>query len=161
MSVQGSKLRRAEIKDKEILSSLMQFYFYDFTEFIDMNVGNSGLFGGYPYLDHYWEEDGRYPYLIETEGKYSGFVLVREVVEEDQKYWSIAEFFIMKKFRRSGLGEWTAHQVFDRHKGNWEVSQIEKNTPAQIFWRKVINGYTKGQFVERTEEGRFIQEFCN
>ncbi|MFG6495508.1 GNAT family N-acetyltransferase [Fictibacillus sp. UD] len=161
MSVKGSILRKAAIQDKEIISNLMQFYFYDFSEFIDMNVGDSGLFNGYPYLDHYWEEDGRYPYLIETNGEYAGFVLVREVEEEDQKYWSIAEFFIMKKFRRSGLGERIAHQVFDSHKGNWEICQIEKNTPAQIFWRKVIGSYKESEFEERMEERMIIQAFCN
>ncbi|KZE64335.1 acetyltransferase [Fictibacillus phosphorivorans] len=161
MSVKDSLLKKAAIQEKDIISNLMQFYFYDFSEFIDMNVGNAGLYSGYPYLDQYWEEDGRYPYLIESEGKYAGFVLVREVVEEGQKYWSIAEFFIMKKFRRTGLGQRVAHQVFDSHKGNWEVGQIEKNKPAQIFWRKVIGNYTNGQFEEKTEEGMILQVFCN
>jgi predicted acetyltransferase len=112
------------------------------------------LFNVYSYLDNYWEEKERFPYLIGKDGKLAGFVLVREVYEENKLYWSIAEFFIMKKFRLSGLGKYAAHQIFEKHRGNWEVVQIEKNKPAQAFWRKVINDYTEGQFVERTKEGK-------
>jgi predicted acetyltransferase len=158
--MQHSRLRRAELKDKEVLNNLMQFYFYDFSEFIDAFVDDDGLFSKYHYLEYYFNEEGRFPYLIEKEGKLAGFVLVREVTEESKRYWSVAEFFIMKKFRRSGLGEWAAHQVFDRHIGDWEVRQIEKNIPAQIFWRKVIGRY-KTDFKERVEEDRVVQSFTN
>ncbi len=32
---------------------------------------------------------------------------------------------------------------------------------AQIFWTKVISEYTKGQFKERLENGKRIQNFEN
>jgi predicted acetyltransferase len=160
-TMQNRSIKIAELTDKEAIKNLMQFYFYDFSEFVEAYVGNDGLFGDYNYLDNYWKEKERFPYLIEKDGKLAGFVLVREVREEHKYYWSIAEFFIMKKFRLSGLGKYAAHQVFESHKGNWEVFQIEKNKPAQAFWRKVINDYTEGRFVERTEEGKIIQSFCS
>jgi predicted acetyltransferase len=160
-TLQNSVVKKAELKDKEAIKNLMQFYFYDFSEFVEAYVGNDGLFGEYPYLNNYWEEEERFPYLVEKDGKLAGFILVREVQEENNLYWSIAEFFIIKKFRLSGLGMYAAHHVFESHKGNWEVFQIETNKPAQAFWRKVINDYTKGQFVERKEEGKIIQVFCS
>lgn len=160
-TMQNQLIKKAELKDKETIKNLMQFYFYDFSEFVEAYVGNDGLFDEYSYLNAYWEEKERYPYLIENEGKIAGFILVREVQEEGKRYWSIAEFFIMKKFRLSGLGKHAAHQVFQNHKGNWEVFQIESNKPAQAFWRKVISDYTRGHFVERTEEGCIIQTFCS
>lgn len=153
--------KKSRVKDKETIKNLLQFYFCDFSEFVEEYVGKDGLFGVYSYLDNYWEEKERIPYLIEKDGKISGFVLVREVHEENKLYWSIAEFFIMKKFRLSGLGKYAAHQIFERHRGNWEVLQIEKNKPAQAFWRKVINDFTEGQFDERTKEGKLIQTFSS
>jgi predicted acetyltransferase len=160
-TMQNPVIKKAELKDKETIKNLMQFYFYDFSEFVEAYVGDDGLFDEYTYLNAYWEEKERFPYLIEKEGKIAGFILVREVREECKHYWSIAEFFIMKKVRLSGLGKHAAHQVFQNHKGNWEVFQIEKNKPAQAFWRKVISDYTGGRFVERTEEGSVIQTFCS
>ncbi|ANX13615.1 GNAT family N-acetyltransferase [Fictibacillus arsenicus] len=160
-TLQNPVIKNAEINDKETIKNLMQFYFYDFSEFVEAYVGNNGLFDEYTYLNNYWEEKERFPYLIEKEGKIAGFILVREVQDKDKRYWSISEFFIMKKFRLSGLGKYAAHQVFQIHKGNWEVFQIESNKPAQAFWRKVIKDYTDEQFAERTEEGKVIQAFCS
>ena len=158
---QNPVIKVAELRDKETIHNLMQFYFYDFSEFIDIYVDDNGVFGQYAYLDNYWQESRRFPYLIEWEGKVAGFVLVSEVQEENNQHWSISEFFIMKKFRLSGLGKLAAYQVFEKHKGDWQVSQIEANKPAQTFWRKVIGEYTSEQYKERNEERRVIQSFCN
>jgi len=61
---------------------------------------------------------------------------------------SIGEFFILKKYRRQGVGRVVAHQVFDLFPGRWSVGQIENNCPAQAFWRKVISEYTHGDYQE-------------
>lgn len=150
-------------EDKEVLHHLMQFYCYDFSEFIDVNVEDDGLYGKYPNLEDYWVDvNNRFPYMIKLEGKLAGFVLVRYIESEDRPaYYSIAEFFIMKKYRRLGLGKATAIQVFDTHKGKWEVFQLEKNVPAQLFWTDVIRQYTSGSFTDRMEQGKRIQEFIS
>ncbi|MFD0679145.1 MULTISPECIES: GNAT family N-acetyltransferase [unclassified Paenibacillus] len=151
---------KANKEEKEVLQNLMQFYFYDFSEFMDSDVKEDGLYGKYPYLDDYWMDENRFPYLLKLEGKNVGFVLVRYIESEDKEpYFSIAEFFIMKKYRRLGLGKKAAIQMFDTHKGLWEVFQVEKNVPAQIFWMHVINEYTSGRFTDRIEQGERRQEF--
>lgn len=148
--------------DKNILGNLMQFYFYDFSEFVKCDVEDGGLYKPYEYLDEYWkDENHRFPYLVKQDGKYIGFVLVRLIESEEGNYFSIAEFFIMKKYRREGIGKAVAHRIFDLHRGLWEVFQMETNKPAQAFWHKTINEYTKGQFSERVEDGRRYQEFVS
>ena len=62
----------------------------------------------------------------------------------------IVEFFVMRKYRRSGAGEAMARSVFDRFPGRWEVREIASNLPAQAFWRTIIGRYTDGRFEERT-----------
>lgn len=156
------ELIKASKEQKDTIANLMQFYFYDFSEFVKCDVEEDGLFGAYPHLEAYWkEEKHRFPYLIKQDGKYVGFVLVRYIESAELNYFSIAEFFIMKKYRRVGLGKKIATRVFDMHKGQWEVFQILSNQPAQAFWRKVINEYTEGKFEERTENGRRIQDFVS
>ncbi len=150
---------KARVEEKEVLKNLMQFYFYDFTEFMDGDVKENGQFGDYPYLDHYWTEDHRFPYIVEVEGRIAGFVFVRRILSNEESYYSIAEFFIMKKYRRLGIGKQVATSIFDLHKGHWEVFQIEKNKPAQLFWRKVIDEYSSGNFQEREKDGGKIQLF--
>lgn len=153
---------KASKEYKNIVGNLMQFYFYDLSEFVKCDVEDNGLYRAYEYLDDYWnEENHRFPYLVKQDGKYIGFVLVRLIESEEENYFSIAEFFIMKKYRRKGIGQAVANKIFDLHRGQWEVFQIETNKPAQAFWHKTIDEYTKGQFKERSENGKKVQEFVN
>ncbi|TYS45667.1 GNAT family N-acetyltransferase [Bacillus infantis] len=148
---------KAGAEHEEALLNLFQFYIYDFSEFIDAHVGDNGRFSEYP-LQDYWTEEGHYPYVIKLNGHYAGFVLVAE----DSESLSINEFFILKKYRREGLGKQVAKDIFGLHKGRWEIFQIEKNKPAQGFWRSVIDEYTSGEFTERKDEhNRVIQEFVS
>lgn len=148
---------KAGAEHEEALQNLLQFYIYDFSEFIDAYVEENGRFSEYP-LSGYWTEEGLFPYIIKLDERYAGFVLVTE----DSQALSINEFFILKKYRREGLGKQVAKDIFGLHKGRWEIFQIEKNKPAQGFWRCVIDEYTNGDFTEREDEHkRVIQEFVS
>ncbi|WP_366296442.1 GNAT family N-acetyltransferase [Paenibacillus sp. AN1007] len=148
-------------KYREVLDNLMQLYIYDFSEFLDFDVEENGKYRPYPLDDYFKEGNQQFAYLIKREEKYVGFVLVRFIEELELPHYSISEFFILKKYRREGLGKSAAIDVFNRHQGPWEVHQIESNQGAQIFWKRVINEYTKGQFEERIEKGRKIQTFVS
>jgi predicted acetyltransferase len=143
----------------DVIRNLMQFYIYDFSEYMDYDVEENGLYKAYPNLEEYWKEEGcKFPYIIKKGKKYVGFILVNKL-KTDKDCFSIAEFFIMKKYRREGIGKAAARQLFTLYKGDWQVHQRENNIPAQKFWRKVINEYADGQFSERLENGRRIQNF--
>ncbi|MFD0589274.1 GNAT family N-acetyltransferase [Paenibacillus sp. GCM10027627] len=142
-----------QYEQKSTLRNLLELYKYDFTEFDPEDVNENGLYE-YSYLDHYWTEEGRYPFFIRVEGKLAGFALVRElgVDENDKSIYSIAEFFVMKKYRGAGVGQNAAYEVFSRFHGVWKVAEMEENIPAQLFWRKTIQNYTNGNFEEVREE---------
>ena len=148
-------------KHREVLNNLMQFYIYDFSEFLSFDVEGDGKYSPYPLDDYFKERNHPFAYVIKREEKYVGFVLVRLIEELGLRHYSIAEFFILKKYRRKGIGKLVAIDIFTRHKGPWEVHQIESNQGAQVFWKKVINEYTKGQFEERIESGKTIQTFIS
>lgn len=120
----------------------MELYAYDFSEFEGGTIGPDGLYG-YHYLDHYWTEKGREAFLIKTEGEIAGFVLVNQVVQlpEHAGGHSIAEFFIMRKFRKQGLGKAVAFAVLDLHPGVWEVHCLYRNRIGLAFWRTVLTEY--------------------
>jgi predicted acetyltransferase len=155
-------LLKASEEHKVAVQNLMQFYIYDFSEYVKYDVEENGLFAPYPNLADYWErDDNKFSYVIKMNGKYAGFVLVKQINSTDRSYFSIAEFFILKKYRREGIGRAIAIKVFNLHKGQWEVYQKISNNPAQVFWNSVISEYTKGQFKERLEDGKRIQNFEN
>ncbi|HLK28049.1 MAG TPA: GNAT family N-acetyltransferase [Puia sp.] len=155
-------LIQASNDHKTVIRNLMQFYMYDFSEYVRHDVEDNGLFAPYPDLKDYWEgNNNKIPYIIKKDDKYVGFVLVKFINSKGRSYFSIAEFFILKKYRHEGIGKAIAIEIFDLHKGHWEVYQKDTNKPAQIFWNKVISEYTKGHFKERLENGRLIQNFEN
>lgn len=139
---------------KALLVNLMELYNYDFSEFENTDVNEFGLYG-YKYIDHYWVEEGRYPYLVKVDSQIAGFVLVRELGLNTEKIMehSIAEFFIMKKYRGKSIGKKVAFKVFNMFQGLWRVKQIEGNIPAQHFWRSIIKEFTQDNYMEIRENG--------
>lgn len=135
----------ASVDQKGVISNLMQLYLHDLSEYEDCSPEADGLYTLNKYFDLYWEEDDRFPYLINVGDKPAGFILVRKL---GVKLYSIAEFFIARPYRGKGAGSKAAKKVFDLHQGQWEVSQIEANKLAQKFWLSVIDSYTNGNLVE-------------
>ena len=143
------KVERAAVEDKVVLRNLMQLYLYDYTEFDPDDLDDHGLFN-YNYLDHYWVEPGRYAFLVRVDDKLAGFALVRtlDADADGGLRYSMAEFFIMRGFRRCGVGRTVAREVFGRLPGQWVVRQDVTNSGAIAFWRQVIGEYTGGHYEE-------------
>lgn len=139
----------AQVAERPILRNLLELYQYDFSEFDGSDLEPSGLYD-YPYLDHYWVEAGRTPFLVRLDSQLAGFALVARYnyLTGQKDAWVLAEFFIMRKYRRQGVGEYVARYIFSQFPGEWQVAQIPENMPATAFWRKVISRYTHGRFTE-------------
>lgn len=135
------------IEQKPVFVQMMELYSYDFSEFSNDDVNENGYFG-YSHIDDYWEEAGRYPFFICVDGKLAGLVLVRSCGEyqELECPHNIAEFFVMKKYRRKGVGRAVSKIIFDRFPGGWEISLWKNNLPARRFWKRVVSEYTNGKY---------------
>jgi GNAT superfamily N-acetyltransferase len=103
----------ATLSEKSLIQHMMQFYQYDFSEFEGNDLDDHGLFS-YKYLDHYWVEESRTPLVVRVEGRLTGFVLVNKHSYTTQERFCIAEFFIMRKYRRKGIGREVAHRKRER-----------------------------------------------
>jgi predicted acetyltransferase len=141
------QLERVEARDKPVLRRLLELYLYDFSEYDQADVSEHGLYE-YEYLDHYWTEHGRFAYFLRVNGRLAGFALVRDREVEGRLVHGLAEFFVLRKYRRQGTGSRFARRLFDLFPGRWQVAQEEANRPSQLFWRRVIGEYTYGQFTE-------------
>jgi predicted acetyltransferase len=140
------EMQTALVTEKPVLQNLLQLCLHDYSEFNGEDVDEHGIYS-YHYLDNYWTEPGRYAFLVRIDGKLAGFVLVRQPDPMKADY-HVAEFFILRKYRRRGLGRQVAFWVFDHFPGEWMVSQEKGNLPAQAFWRKIIADYTGGAFTD-------------
>ncbi len=154
------EIEAVPFSNKVVLQNLLELCQHDYSEFEDRDLNEHGLFG-YRFLDHYWTEGGRHAFFVRVSGKLAGFVLVRYHESEGELWHSIAEFFILRKYRCKGVGQAAAFEVLDRFPGVWRVHQKQHNTTAQKFWRKVIGLYTDNDFreIEEAEWQGPIQEF--
>jgi predicted acetyltransferase len=139
----------AQLDAKVVLRHLLELYLHDFSELDGGDVDEHGLFG-YRYLDHYWTEENRRPFLFRVDGRWAGFALIRLGDPND-----MTEFFVLRRFRRRGVGTAAARELFGRFLGAWQVRQIAANVAASAFWRRTI----PVEFEEhRTEDGP-VQRF--
>jgi len=142
------------IEQKPVFIQLLNLYNYDFTEFSNADINEYG---------YYVDEDTKYytenlginpkmhPFFIHVDEKLAGFVVVGDgsyMYLDDENAHNIDEFFVMKKYRRNGIGRFAAKAVFDMFKGKWEVCQHQNNLPARKFWKFVISEYTGNKYQE-------------
>ena len=148
------------IEDKPVLANLLELYMHDFSEFTGWDINEHGHYG-YRYLDHYWTESGRHPFIVRVDGRLAGFALVTILMLDERPETWMSEFFILRKYRRQGVGQAVARQLFGQFPGQWSVAQMDRNVAAQRFWRAVTDQYTGGAFEERHDAARerIIQEF--
>lgn len=144
-------IRRAAEDDRLPLSRMLELYNHDLSEFWPHDLDMHGEYG-YE-LDRYWGKKDHFPFVVLVAGKFAGFALVNDEVKVGASGRWMDQFFILRKYRRSGVGSAVARRVFAEIPGSWEVGQILINHPAQAFWRNVIGQFTAGAFAERTLSG--------
>jgi predicted acetyltransferase len=155
----------AERSQLPVLENLWQLYMHDFSEFMDASdegaeVDDRGLYAFEFDLRRYWERPGFWPYLAHVRERIAGFVLVSDRVRFHRGGRYIDEFFVLRRYRRRGIGRTLAFQTFETQRGYWEIAEIPGNRPAQAFWRRVIADYTDSRFDEIiTPDGEVWQHF--
>ena len=139
----GAELIPATPQQQSILANLLELYAHDFSEFHPVALGPDGRFG-YQDLPLYWQEPGRFPFLVKVDGQLAGFVLVKRGPQFTSSaiVWDIVEFFVARGYRRRGIGSEIAHQVWRRFPGPWQVRVMESNTTALHFWQRAITSFT-------------------
>jgi predicted acetyltransferase len=139
----------AAASDKPALANLMQLYHYDLSEVTGADVDQHGRFDS-ACLEAYWAEADCHPFLIRVDQQLAGFALVNRQSRLRTPFHghSIADFFVLRRYRRQGVGRTAAMLLFDRFPGAWEVSSGADNVPGHVFWRGVVDHYTGGHYAE-------------
>jgi predicted acetyltransferase len=93
--------------------------------------------------------------LAKASDSVAGFALIGSAAEwlGDTGAHDVHEFFVLRRFRRSGFGQSMAIFVWDESPGEWLVRVLEANAPAVRFWQTVISSYSRGLYQE---QGRVV-----
>lgn len=137
---------------RTVLGNLFALYVYDFSEYTGADVHDSGSYE--VRQADYWNDAFPHRYLAKVDGKIAGFALVRRgsPLDDDAGASYVEEFFVLRKYRRRGVGRALARHVFAAFRGRWQVAVLRNNTPAQAFWRVTIGGLTGGRYEERDRD---------
>lgn len=143
MEIIDLKKCKNALKYKEVLKNLIQFSEYDFSEFVDSDVKEDGKYE-YDYIDNYFCEEDRNVVFIKERGYYVGFAMINShtCYLKEEGIFCVAEFFIMKKYRKKGYGKKLINYLFGNYKGKWELFVHNSNSIGQKFWSIVIHEYT-------------------
>ena len=134
----------ASAAERPLVEGLFQFYVYDFSEMSapdspDFPIGPDGRFGAYPYMESYWRETAHIPLVIRLDGEPAGFALINDHSPTGGALdRNMAEFFIVRRYRRGGVGSAAVRAILNSHPGRWQVAIAERNVGAKAFWPRAV-----------------------
>ena len=144
-------LHPATPDDEPILSNLLQLYIHDLSAiFPKVVLGRDGRFE-YPRLPLYWSEpERRFAFLIRCGERLAGFALATRgsPVTTNPDVMDVAEFFVIRQYRRSSVGRDAAFHLWNHFPGPWTTRVASHHASAVAFWSRVIGEYTQGAAAE-------------
>lgn len=157
ISIPPITLIPASLPDYPTLQNMMHFYVYDMSEYLGWELPDDGLYERID-LKKYFDQKDNYPFLIRQGKELVGFVIIDKKGCDAEVDFNMAQFFILRKFKGQGIGQYVAHTCFTQFKGIWEVMVMPGNTGAYQFWKRCIKAYTGENF---TEYSRNIEHLGN
>ena len=154
----------ATLEQESIFANLLELYAHDFSEFHHLELDANGRFG-YLDLPLYWSEPDRHPFLVKVDGELAGVVLVKRGGGDPGREagWDVGEFFIVRGYRRQGIGTKVAQEIWRRFPGRWEVRVMQSNRTALHFWQRAIAAFNgeavEPAFFEKDGEGWWVFDF--
>ncbi len=118
-------------KDKERVRQHFNEYLKELSQFdktIDFDENGTPI---YRWFDCYWEDEQRFPFLLNIENHFAGLALVRQV---SRKKFEIAEFYVLPTFRKDGNALDFATQISSQFDGEITFSTCLENLRAVRFW---------------------------
>jgi predicted acetyltransferase len=160
------ELNNPSKSDRNAIKNLFVYYRYDLMPYIDTGQGSlpnaSGVIGNprsrthedsLRWLDVWWKRPGiLYPMLLRVDDTPAGFVMVaRAPHAHPGADFEIVEFFVLNKFRGSGVGSEAVRLVLERFQGTGALRYLPKNAPAAKFWQRSLEKLAKD--VQPISEG--------
>ena len=138
-------VKSALVEEKKTIFDLLQPYLDELSHFPGEKVDYKDENGTYhyPYLDAFWRESERYPYLLLSDKKIAGFALARQ----ERDHWEMAEFYVLPEFRRHGLATTCSRYIFKKHPGEWRINFNKYNQAGSAFWQKLARLLSNGDIL--------------
>jgi predicted acetyltransferase len=117
----------------------LQSYLAELSKFVFIKKNFEGQYD-YPYLDHYWREPDRHPFIIYLDSDAVGFLLVREDLDptDGTSLTEISELYILPAFRQRSVATSAIKKIVSHFPGNWRAAVLPNNELGCSFWKQLI-----------------------
>ena len=157
---------RGNVRDREWIESVYRDYLDDLSPlntgvFSTTSLGEMG-YSPQDQLSRWFGDSSVNPLVIVRGTDPVGFAMVAKgssAAGRPPVDYRMAEFFVMRTFRRRGVGRLAVELILNRFAGRWEINEYLRNPVAVSFWRRVIAWYTQGRYQERVTNGEVRQVF--
>ena len=133
------------------IENLMQFYMYDFSEWLPLDFSADGFFSLQPKYE-YFTHPSTSPFIVEVDGKIAGFVTVDHDTHIEGATYNIGYFFIGRQYRAKGLARRVVASLLHTFDGGWQIFHINANATAKQFWDRVIPQLVGAAFTRHSIE---------
>jgi Predicted acetyltransferase len=163
MNVENVRLEKIEFQNKEMLENVYQFYLYDMSVYNNVDIDTMGLYD-VDFLNMFWKEEGLTAFFIKIAKKIAGVILLQSgkwAPPTSEDYY-ISEFFVLKKYRRNGVGKKALKELFCLYPGKYMLGQLPNNNPAINFWKSVYSEFNINyieSFEDKILSGLLCQRF--
>lgn len=132
----GLQVKSATEADRATVANLIQLYLYDMTDEGVWPVGADRRYE-YDFLERFWQ----HPCLLRVDGELAGFALVIDEcpLTGETPCWFMAEFFVLRGYRRRGIGRQAVAELLARHPGRWHVAVTRNHVRSESFWSQVLD----------------------
>jgi predicted acetyltransferase len=118
----------------------IQSYLAELSKFVSIEKNFEGQYD-YPYLDHYWREPDRHPFIIYLNNEAVGFLLAREDMDptDGTSLTEISELYILPEFRQRSVASSAIKKALGFFPGNWRAAVLPNNEVGRSFWKQLIS----------------------
>ena len=140
-------VRRVDRSHDSTLQNLFEHYLHDMAEWFQFDYAPDGRYAHDPAI---YRNNGAEVWFAYVGDVPIGFALVgsADAFLDEAGAKDLDEFFVVRRYRRSGVGRDFARRVWDAYRGRWLVRVFQGNVPALPFWRGAIAEYTDRAFNE-------------
>ncbi len=148
MSGEPLRVQRVGVEADATLRNLYEHYVHDMSEWFGLDVRADGSFG-YDTAP-LWQGDNAV-FLARVGDRLAGFGVVSSAEKwlGDSNVRDMKDFFVLRRYRRRGVGDALAGHLWDAFAGPWLVRVLAGNAPAVSFWRKAVGRYSEGRCDEQ------------
>ncbi|WP_314383514.1 GNAT family N-acetyltransferase [Pseudomonas brenneri] len=142
----------------ELIRNLYQFYAYESSDWEQEDVEADGRFYIHEeHLSRYWQDPQWSANLLLVDGYIAGFLLIERSELAGINALELADLFILKRYRRKGIGRAMATQVLTSGEADWLVRFYDQDEASQAFWRSVLDHLPRPvQAIELEDEPQLL-----